>query len=208
MFLYDIYKQQFTNIVCQYRRLNEALYLQYMIPSIHEASPLEIEIIQSLIQRIWKPTYREILSEEQMDYMLGRMYDPLTLRSQMDEGHHFLLLNEDNSPVGFAGYQFDYPEKGICKLHKIYLLPETQGKGLGKMLIHEVIERAEQEGQQSLSLNVNRHNKALNFYKNYGFEIKGEEDINIGNGYFMNDYIMEYKLNPEIQITAKDAKNR
>lgn len=168
-----------------------------MIPSIHEASPLEIEIIQSLIQRIWKPTYREILSDEQMEYMLARMYDPLTLRNQMDEGHTFLLLNEDNTPVGFAGYQFDYPEKGICKLHKLYLLPETQGKGLGKMLIHEVIERAEKAGQHSLLLNVNRFNKAFDFYTRYGFEIKGEEDIDIGSGYFMNDYIMEYKLNPK-----------
>jgi ribosomal protein S18 acetylase RimI-like enzyme len=169
-------------------------YICTMIPSIHEASPLEIEIIQSLIQRIWKPTYREILSEEQMDYMLARMYDPLTLRNQMDEGHQFLLLNEDNSPVGFAGFQFDYPEKGTCKLHKLYLLPETQGKGLGKMLIHEVIERAKKAGQQSLLLNVNRYNKAFDFYKRYGFEIKGEEDIDIGGGYFMNDYIMEYRL--------------
>lgn len=197
MFLYSIYKQQFTDVAYPYRRLNEALYLQNMIPSIHEASPLEIEIIQSLIQRIWKPTYREILSEEQMDYMLARMYDPLTLRNQMDEGHKFLLLQEDNSPVGFAGFQFDYPEKGICKLHKLYLLPETQGKGLGKMLIHEVIEQAEQEGQQSLSLNVNRYNKAFDFYTRYGFQIRGEEDIDIGNGYFMNDYIMEYRLNPK-----------
>lgn len=165
-----------------------------MIPSIHEASPLEIEIIQSLIQRIWKPTYREILSEEQMDYMLARMYDPFTLRSQMDEGHTFLLLDEDNSPVGFAGFQMDYPEKGICKLHKIYLLPETQGKGLGKMLLHEVVARAEENGQSALLLNVNRHNKAFNFYKNHGFVVKNEEDIDIGGGYFMNDYVLELAL--------------
>jgi ribosomal protein S18 acetylase RimI-like enzyme len=170
-----------------------------MIPSIHEASPLEIEIIQSLIQRIWKPTYREILSDDQMEYMLARMYDPLTLHSQMDQGHKFLLLHEDNSPVGFAGFQLNYPEPGICKLHKLYLLPETQGKGLGKMLIHEVIEQAIQEGQQSLLLNVNRNNKAFDFYKRYGFEIRGEEDIDIGGGYFMNDYIMEYNLNREFK---------
>ena len=137
-----------------------------MIPSIHEASPLEIEIIQSLIQRIWKPTYREILSEEQMDYMMGRMYDPITLRGQMDSGHTFLILDEDNSPVGFAGYELNHPEPGTCKLHKIYLLPETQGKGLGKMLLHAVAERAVEEGQHNLLLNVNRYNKAFDFYKN------------------------------------------
>lgn len=164
------------------------------MPYIHEASPLEIEIIQSLIQRIWKPTYRDILSEEQMDYMLARMYDAQTLRDQMDEGHQFLLLQEDNSPVGFAGYECNYPEPGTCKLHKIYLLPETQGKGLGKMLLHEVVERAKQEDQHTLLLNVNRYNQAFVFYSNYGFSIREEVDLDIGNGYFMNDYIMELPL--------------
>ncbi len=165
-----------------------------MIPSIHEASPLEIEIIRSLIQRIWKPTYREILSEEQMDYMVEKMYDVQTLQDQMDEGHQFLILNEDNSPVGFAGFQPDYPEQGTCKLHKIYLLPETQGKGLGKMLLNEVVSRAKSAHQNSLLLNVNRYNKAFDFYKSYGFEIKEEIDLHIGNGYYMNDYIMELNL--------------
>jgi len=165
-----------------------------MIPSIHEASPLEIAIIQSLIQRIWKPTYRDILSDEQMDYMLEQMYDAGTLRRQMDEGHQFLLIYEDNSPVGFAGFQNDYPEMGVCKLHKIYLLPETQGHGLGKMLLHEVRERAVAAGQTSLLLNVNRHNKAYEFYRNYGFSVQEEVDLDIGNGYFMNDYVMELAL--------------
>jgi ribosomal protein S18 acetylase RimI-like enzyme len=43
-------------------------------------------------------------------------------------------------------------------------------------------------------VNVNRHNKALHFYEKYGFKIIREEDIDIGEGYFMNDYVMELKL--------------
>jgi GNAT superfamily N-acetyltransferase len=165
-----------------------------MIPSIHEASPLEIEVIRAMIQRIWKPTYREILSEEQMDYMLDRMYNAVTLQEQMDAGHVFLILSEDNSPVGFAGYECDYKTEGTCKLHKIYLLPETQGKGLGKMLLHAVVDKAKEAGQQRLLLNVNRYNKARQFYRNSGFEVIAEEDIDIGSGYYMNDYIMELSL--------------
>lgn len=165
-----------------------------MIPSIQEASPLEIEIIQSLVNRIWKPTYREILSGEQMDYMLANMYDPLTLRNQMDEGHHFLLFMEDSNPVGFAGYQSDFPGKGVCKLHKIYLLPETQGKGFGKTLLNEVKERAKEAGQHTIQLNVNRYNKARDFYRMQGFKVIREEDIHIGSNYFMNDYVMELNL--------------
>ena len=165
-----------------------------MIPLIHEASPLEIEVIRSLIQRIWKPTYSEILSDEQMDYMLEMMYSADTLQQQMDAGHVFLILNDEECPVGFAGYECDYKEAGSCKLHKIYLLPETQGKGMGKMLLNAVVEKAKEAGQRRLLLNVNRYNKALAFYRNYGFAIIAEEDIDIGNGYFMNDYIMEFSL--------------
>lgn len=165
-----------------------------MIPGIHEASPLEIEVIRSMIQRIWKPTYREILSEEQMDYMLERMYDAGVLQQQMEQGHVFLILTADQTPLGFAGFEYDYPEKGTCKLHKIYLLPETQGKGMGKMLLHAVEEKAKAAGQQRLLLNVNRYNKALAFYQHYGFEVVAEEDIDIGQGYLMNDYQMALSL--------------
>lgn len=170
------------------------LYLHVMIPGIQEATLLDVELIQSLIQRIWKPTYREILSDEQMDYMLSKMYDTATLQQQMKDGHVFIILMEDNTPVGFAGYQCDYPEQGTCKLHKIYLLPETQGKGLGRLLLHAVAERAVAAGQHYLLLNVNRYNKALLFYEKLGFEIVATEDIDIGNGYFMNDYLMRWSL--------------
>ncbi|WP_118972312.1 GNAT family N-acetyltransferase [Taibaiella koreensis] len=165
-----------------------------MIPDIHEASPLEVEVIRSLIQRIWKPTYKEILSDDQMDYMLERMYDAGTLQQQMQQGHTFLILSADRTPLGFAGFEYDYPEAGTCKLHKIYLLPETQGQGMGKMLLNAVAESAVANGQQRLLLNVNRYNKALDFYRHYGFEIVGEEDIDIGKGYFMNDYLMGLSL--------------
>lgn len=148
-------------------------------------------MIRSLIHRIWKPTYREILSEEQMDYMLDMMYRRDVLLAQMHAGHVFLIITEDNAPVGFAGYECNYKgEKGSCKLHKIYVLPETQGKGIGKILLHTVAEKAREAGQQRLLLNVNRYNKAKDFYAKLGFKIVAEEDIDIGNGYFMNDYLM------------------
>lgn len=165
-----------------------------MTPTIHEASPLEMEVIQLLIQRIWKPTYNDILTEDQMDYMLARMYSLDALQQQMDEGHVFLILMEDNTPVGFASFEYDYPKPGTSKLHKLYLLPETQGKGLGKLLLNAVTERVKLKQQQQLLLNVNRFNKAKHFYEKNGFAVIAEEDIDIGRGYFMNDYVMGLSL--------------
>lgn len=84
--------------------------------------------------------------------------------------------------------------EGMTKLHKIYVLPEAQGKGIGKALMEEVIAKAKNKGQLALSLNVNRENKAVAYYKSLGFKIIKTEDILIGNGFFMNDYVMELLL--------------
>ena len=82
----------------------------------------------------------------------------------------------------------------ITKIHKIYLLPETQGKGIGKSVIESIGKLAVENNSSSLFLNVNRFNKALHFYEKTGFKIIDEVDIEIGNDYLMEDYVMEKRL--------------
>jgi len=161
--------------------------------NIRTAIISDIPLIQSLVHKIWPATYSAILSEEQIAYMLARFYNSETMQQQMEQGHRMLILQERKAAIGFAAFECDY-EVQTCKLHKIYLLPETQGKGAGKFLLNEVIAQAKQKAQSRLLLNVNRYNKAFEFYKRIGFATIAEEDIDIGNGYFMNDYIMELRL--------------
>jgi GNAT superfamily N-acetyltransferase len=161
---------------------------------IKKANSGDIAIIQSLIQHIWRPTYQHILSDAQMDYMLDMMYSSEVLKNQFKNGHHFVLLYLNEEPVGFAGFEFNYETQGTCKLHKIYLLPQTQGKNLGKQLFNEVKQQAQQAGQQTLILNVNRYNKAADFYKKLGMHVAKEVDVAIGNDYYMNDYVMSVDL--------------
>lgn len=165
-----------------------------MNTTITEATIDDIIIIQSLIQLIWKPTYKHILSDAQMDYMLDLMYFTEVLEEQFGEGHIFLLIYSGDRPVGFAGYQNNHKPEGICKLHKLYVLPDVQGQQLGKQLFIEVKKQAIEAGQKKLLLNVNRYNKAADFYKKLGMEIAEEVDVEIGNGYFMNDYVMSIEL--------------
>ena len=124
--------------------------------------------------------------------MLELIYSEASLQKQMDEKHHFIVVHEGNLPVGFASYGETVPQ--IYKLHKIYLLPNQQGKGTGRFVIDNVITSIKSRGAKRLQLNVNRNNKAKDFYEKLGFKAIGEENIDIGNGYFMNDYIMEKKL--------------
>ncbi|WP_165042642.1 GNAT family N-acetyltransferase [Dysgonomonas sp. ZJ709] len=162
---------------------------------IHEAKTEHIWIIQSLSSRVWPHTFREILSEQQIAYMMDMMYSDQALENQMKElNHHYLLVEEQGEYLGYVSYELDYKGKPWTKVHKIYVLPSTQGKGVGRLFIEAVGKIAKEYGNLELSLNVNRYNKAVDFYKRMGFEIIGNEDIDIGNGFLMEDFILNKKL--------------
>jgi GNAT superfamily N-acetyltransferase len=151
----------------------------------------DINTIGFLAQQIWPDTYGEILPPEQLKYMLKLIYSPRSLRRQMvDERHQFLIVEQTEEPIGFASWSVT-GDPDLFKLHKLYVLPGRQGKGLGKTLLQFIFETIRPEGATRLRLNVNRFNKARQFYERMGFAVTGEEDIDIGHGYFMNDFIME-----------------
>lgn len=152
----------------------------------------EIHIIQDLAQQIWPDTFGEILSKEQIAYMLNWMYSTETLTKQFYEGHHFFVYEENDIPLGFMGIELFADHQ--VKIHKLYVLPDTQGKGIGRNFIDFVKNWAKDHGAHTLFLNVNRFNKAVEFYKHIGMTISKTEDIDIGNGYLMEDYVMELKL--------------
>lgn len=161
---------------------------------IRKAGLDDFKTINDLALKTWYDTYTTILSPEQLEYMLKEMYSLEAFTTQIEvKGHLFLLLSEDDKYLGFASYEPNYTE-GTTKLHKLYVLPETQGKGAGRLLISTIEDLAKSNGNNKISLNVNRYNDAVQFYLKNGFVKAGEEDINIGNGYLMEDYIMEKGL--------------
>lgn len=158
------------------------------------AEPKDVPAIRAVAEASWGVAYKSILSVDQMDYMLDWMYSEALLRSAILSGEQVFLLEEENDAiVGFVAFSFPPTLEGICKLHKLYLLPEMQGKGVGKRLIEEVKGRAAENGKGEIQLNVNKKNSAFHFYLRAGFEIIKEEVVDIGNGYVMDDYVMAYK---------------
>ncbi len=160
-----------------------------------EAAIQDFKTIREIAYKSWPNTYGSILSKEQIDYMLDLFYSEKTLLENLNEkGHPFLLVNEGEVCLGFASYEHNYLNQNCTRLHKIYLLPEAQGKGAGKLLI-EAVENLAKENQSVLvSLNVNKFNKAISFYKKIGFEVVSDEEILLDHGYKMEDYKMEKKL--------------
>lgn len=159
---------------------------------IRPASFNDISSIQIIANKTWPLTYEPIIGKDQVDYMLGLFYSAASLTGQMKNGHYFFLALRNYSPVGFAS--FSKVAENTYKLHKLYVSTEEQGGGTGRKLLDTVETVVKSMDGKKLILNVNRKNIAKGFYEKAGFTVSNEEDIDIGNGYFMNDYVMEKRL--------------
>ena len=161
---------------------------------IRKATPSDALTIQTIGKQIWWATYMPLLTEDHVEYMFTERYSIQEITSQMEDGTQtYLLLLDNDEPVAFASYGPREEDASIYKLHKLYCLPSTQGKGCGKALINEVFKQVADLGIKTLDLNVHRENKARRFYEKMGFTIAYEEDIPIGP-YWMNDYVMRKEL--------------
>ena len=153
--------------------------------------------IKAIADVAFRNTYREILSAEQIDYMMEWMYSEESLKKQIvEDKNSFFVARVHGKLVGYAAIRPDNVtssnDKSVFHLEKIYLLPECQGMGYGKQLFDRVCSYVKSlcGGKYRVELNVNRNNGARNFYEKMGFRIVHEGDFPIGNGFFMNDYIM------------------
>jgi len=157
------------------------------------ATVADIPLIRELMMKVWPQTYRPIISESQIEYMLEMMYSEASLAEQMtSKACEFVLVNDTERSLGFAS--FSHQEGSVYRLHKLYVITDVHGSGAGKALIYEVAKRVLEKNGNCIELNVNRHNSAVDFYKKIGFTVYGEEDIHIGSDFYMNDYVMRWNL--------------
>ncbi len=163
--------------------------------SIRPGTAADLPTVRDIAYATWPETFRDILAPAQITYMLEWLYALPRLQQQVRSGEHVLHLAEmDAKCIGFVAHQINFPETGVTKIHKLYLLPEAQGKGVGRALVEAVSDVARQYQQAAVILNINKHNNAVAFYEAIGFDRAGEEVIDIGNGYVMDDYVMRLPL--------------
>jgi len=166
-----------------------------VILQLKAATEVEIPEIHRLAQASWQAHYPAIIGQEQVDYMLAKYYNRESLQEQMQQGQVFYLIHKEGENLGFVslsgpGKHFLAPDSHF--LHKFYMHPGSQGKGLGEqafaLLLQEVPEA------MSIRLQVNRKNfKPINFYFKLGFSIETVGDFAIGDGYEMNDFVMVWR---------------
>jgi ribosomal protein S18 acetylase RimI-like enzyme len=154
----------------------------------------ELHIVSDLAHKIWPSTYSQIISIEQMTFMLNWMYSIETLEKSYETNHAFFAVFDADQPLGFIDLELNNPHPHWMKLQKIYVLPEKQKLGIGLALMDYTVLFAQENGMKHITLQVNRTNKAVSFYERLGFYVADEQDFDIGNGYFMNDFVMQKDL--------------
>lgn len=159
---------------------------------IRKATDKDFTIIEQIAHTTWPIAYGNIISKEQLDYMLELMYSTPSLENQLANGHQFYLFEIDTKPIGFASVSKE--ANNIFKLNKLYVLPTTQKTGAGKALLLQAIEHAKNNGGKQLVLQVNKVNNAKDFYLKHGFTILEEKVLELEHGYVMDDYIMGIDL--------------
>lgn len=160
-----------------------------------KAEPGDTPLIKELAQEIFRHTYKDILSAEQTDYMMEWMYSQESLYRQIvEEGHIYHIVYLNGEAVGY----FSLQQQGerLWHLQKIYLRPGEQGKSVGKQMFFRAIEYIKEHSAlpATMELNVNRHNTAVAFYEKMGMHKASQGDFPIGNGYYMNDFIMAMEI--------------
>ncbi|MEG1587240.1 MAG: GNAT family N-acetyltransferase [Bacteroidales bacterium] len=164
--------------------------------TFHHATADDISLIRQLASQTWAHTYQNILSPDQLDWMFEWMYSPESLLRQMEqENQQFFIAFLGSEPCGYLSVE--QQKEHLFHFQKIYVLPRFHGCGVGKSLIEKGIDyiRSVVSPPFQVELNVNRQNKAVRFYERIGFQVVDQGDFPVGNGYFMNDYIMSLTIN-------------
>ncbi len=165
---------------------------------IRQATLNDVNNIIEIAEKSWASVYLDILSRQQYDYMLAAFYNHESISNLITEQKQmFLMFDFEDRTVGFASYQLNYPKIGTCKLHKLYLSPDVQKTGGGKALVNHIESIAHTNGCTTLTLNVNKYNPAKGFYEKTGFNNVKAEVIDIGQGYVMDDFVMEKSIYSE-----------
>jgi ribosomal protein S18 acetylase RimI-like enzyme len=153
----------------------------------------QFQQVYKLASEIWNDNYKDIISKNQIDYMLNLMYNPIRLQQDLKEGYNWEFISYNNKIVGYIAYVIKDDNRVF--LSKIYLKNEVQGLRIGKKALQYVIDFAKTNNCPAVYLTVNKGNiKGIRAYKNIGFTIITEDVTDIGSGYVMDDYVFEYQI--------------
>jgi len=155
-------------------------------------SDKELLEIERLASAIWHEHYTPIIGKEQVVYMLEKFQSFKAMKEQIFDGYEYYSMTENNELIGYLGIQ---PRENSLFLSKIYFTKSMRGKGLARIALGFLAERAKQLKCTAIELTVNKYNSGtIAAYEKMGFEKVRPAVFDIGGGYIMDDYIMKKSL--------------
>ncbi|MCB9169340.1 MAG: GNAT family N-acetyltransferase [Flavobacteriales bacterium] len=168
---------------------------------IRKATTSDVRLIGDLARTIWPKVYADVITEGQIAYMLVRMYSDAALAAQMTVLRHaFLIAEMEEGPNGFASCEHHHGGSRTTRLHKLYVLPDHHGLGIGQALLTQVLWMALEQSDERIDLTVNKRNRAVGFYERQGFRITHDQEVDIGGGYVMDDHVMARNITGQDQF--------
>ena len=154
----------------------------------------DIQAVAELANEIWNEYFVDIIGQAQVDYMLDHYQSVSAITAQLESGQEYYLLKRDSKLVAYVSLILDSPRDKVM-ISKLYVKQTIRGEGVGLYLLDFVKGQCKRKGLHSIWLTVNRNNQStIDWYLRRGFEVTAETRKDIGEGYFMDDFIMEMVL--------------
>ncbi|MCB0736395.1 MAG: GNAT family N-acetyltransferase [Bacteroidetes bacterium] len=149
----------------------------------------QLYAIAQIAAEIWNEHYSPIIGKAQVDYMIEKFQSIEAMQKQIEEGYAYYLFFKDEELIGYLGIQ---PRETHLFLSKVYLLKQHRSKGFGKQALEFVSKRALDLGLNVIQLTVNKYNtNSIKTYQKAGFKTIKPAVFDIGNGFVMDDFVME-----------------
>ena len=159
------------------------MYFELMIKDYEQ----EIKEMSEMATAILRDYYDPIIGKEQNDYMLEMFQSEDAIREQVDHGYrYYFVRDEDGKDLGFVAF---YLRENALYLSKFYLYKDQRGKGYARTVLEFLKTQAKELDRNRIELNVNRNNDTRFIYEKLGFTVAWEEKNDIGNGFYMDDYV-------------------
>jgi len=157
------------------------------------ADACDAPLISAMAKEICFKYYNPIVDNSLVKYYVETFQSEEAIRRQIEkEGYLYSFILHGVEKVGYYSV---HPENDRLLMSKLYLKEEWRGKGLGSKTIDDILEYGRETGVSCVYLHVNKNNiPSINIYKAKGFEIVKHDDSEIGDGFRLDDYIMEYRF--------------
>ena len=150
---------------------------------IRRMKPEDAEAVTDVLIDTWKTAYRGIVSDDVLDHQDREMLIDRRKRQYKD----YIVAEANGRVVGYCWYvndnSFSEELSDIdCEIVAIYVLPETERKGVGRKMFSYAVEDLKKQGRTKMVIWCLKDNSTgREFYQKMGGTIIGEHKTHIGN---------------------------